>query len=91
MKRSKLLTIPRAAARLLPAPTHLRRLFVALVVLLTMTAQTAGATETSTITVASSEIALSIVSELHVRSVGCSERWGIRWLVTSSTQSPPQK
>ncbi len=40
---------------------------------------------------ASSEIALSIVSELHVRSVGCSERWGIRWLVTSSTQSPPQK
>ena len=43
MKRSKLLTIPRAATRMLPAPTHLRRLFVALVVLLTMTAQTAWA------------------------------------------------
>ena len=27
MKRSKLLTIPRAATRMLPAPTHLRRLF----------------------------------------------------------------
>ena len=26
-----------------------------------------------------------------VRSVGCSERWGIRWLVTSSTLSPLQK
>ena len=24
-------------------------------------------------------------------TVGWSERWGIRWLVTSSTQSPPQK
>jgi len=43
MKRSKLLTIPQAADRMLPAPTHLRRLFVALVVLLTMTAQTAMA------------------------------------------------
>ena len=43
MKRSKRLTIPRAAARMLPAPTHLRRLFVALVALLTMTAQTAWA------------------------------------------------
>lgn len=43
MKRSKLLTIPQAAVRMLPAPTHLRRLFVALVALLTMTAQTAWA------------------------------------------------
>ena len=43
MKRSKLLTIPQPADRMLPAPTHLRRLFVALVVLLTMTAQTAWA------------------------------------------------
>ena len=58
MKRSKLLTIPRAAARLLPAPTHLRRLFVALVVLLTMTAQTAWATETSTITVGGTDYTL---------------------------------
>ena len=45
MKRSKLLTIPRTAARMLPAPTHLRRLFVALVALLAMTAQTAWATD----------------------------------------------
>ena len=44
MKQSKLLTIPQPATRMLPAPTHLRRLFVALVVLLTMTAQTAWAT-----------------------------------------------
>ena len=43
MKQSKLLTIPQPADRMLPAPTHLRRLFVALVVLLTMTAQTAWA------------------------------------------------
>jgi len=43
MKRSKLLTIPLAAVRMLLATTHLRRLFVALVVLLTMTAQTAWA------------------------------------------------
>ena len=43
MKRSKLLTIPQPADRMLPAPTHLRRLFVALVVLLTMTVQTAWA------------------------------------------------
>ena len=41
--------------------------------------------------VVNSEIPLRMVSELHVRRVGCSERWGIRWLVTSSTQSPPQK
>ena len=34
---------------------------------------------------------LRIVSELHVLRVGWSERWGIRWLVTCSTQSPPQK
>lgn len=47
MKRSKLLTIPRAATRMLPAPTHLRRLFVALVALLTMTAQTAWADDVS--------------------------------------------
>jgi len=33
----------RLGARMLPAPTHLRRLFVALVALLTMTAQTAWA------------------------------------------------
>ena len=45
MKQSKLLTIPQPADRMLPAPTHLRRLFVALVVLLTMTAQTAWATD----------------------------------------------
>ena len=43
MKQSKLLTIPQPAARMLLAPTHLRRLFVALVVLLTMAAQTAWA------------------------------------------------
>ena len=43
MKQSKLLTIPQPADRMLPAPTHLRHLFVALVVLLTMTAQTAWA------------------------------------------------
>jgi len=45
MKQSKLLTIPRAATRMLSAPTHLRRLFVALVVLLTLTAQTAWAVD----------------------------------------------
>lgn len=35
----------RLGARMRPAPTHLRRLFVALVALLTMTAQTAWATD----------------------------------------------
>ena len=43
MKQSKLLTIPQPADRMLPAPTHLHRLFVALMVLLTMTSQTAWA------------------------------------------------
>ena len=32
-----------------------------------------------------------IVSELQVRSVGWSERWFIKWVVTSSIHEPPQK
>ena len=58
MKQSKLLTIPQPADRMLPAPTHLRRLFVALVVLLTMTAQTAWA-ETVTLTSETGEVTLN--------------------------------
>ena len=39
----------------------------------------------------SSFIALRIVSELQVRSVGWSERWFIKWIVTSSIHEPLQK
>ena len=39
----------------------------------------------------SSFMVLKIVSALQVRSVGWSERWLIKWVVTSSIHEPPQK
>ena len=60
MKQSKLLTIPQPADRMLPAPTHLRRLFVALVALLTMTAQTAWA----------DNVTLSVDNEIDAGTAG---------------------
>ena len=72
MKQSKLLTIPRAAARMLSAPTHLRRLFVALVALLTMIAQTAWADDVN-ITAEGQTIETATWSDCTVNIVGSSE------------------
>ena len=38
----------------------------------------------------SSSIARSTVSALHVRNIGCRDRYFIKWIATSSTHEPPQ-